>query len=212
MMNFQELQRELKDVIQDSSATIVASIPDYINEAVQQIAEDVNLPTLKKVFSLTTSTSLYYVNTASTFSGRLKYVGDSTQEYSVIDGGLEALLGLHPDVTESGDIDFIALEGNVLYYLPIPATAVALTCIGYNFPATLVNDTDTPSDIPSFYHREIIVNKAAAIAYSVIESGASEKDKTNYMLFNSMYEAGLNRLRGWASRRRSNIVTSYWSD
>lgn len=210
-MNFQELQRELKDIIQDNSATVVASIPDYINEAVQQIAEEVDLPTLKSVFSLTTSTSLYYVSTPTTFNGKLKYVGSSSKKYNILDGKLEDLLELYPDVTESGDIDSVVLEGNLLYYLPIPSTAVALTCIGYNFPATLEDDTDTPSDIPSFYHREAIVNKAAAIAYSVIESGATKEEKINFLLFNKLAEVGLNKVRAWLSRRRSSLVTSVWS-
>jgi hypothetical protein len=209
-MNYQELQRELLNLIQDASPAILVSVPDIVNEAVQGIAEEVNLPTLLRVFTVTTNTGTYYVNTSASFSGRLSYVGDSLSEYSVIDGGLEALIRLHPDVTESGDIDKVALEGNVLYYLPIPSVAVTLTCIGYNFPATLVNPTDTPSDIPVFYHREAIVNKGAAIAYSIIESGALEEDKINFKMFNGLAEAGINKIRAWAVKRRSNMVTSAW--
>ena len=211
-MNNGELQREVKALVQDGSAEVLVSVQDYVNEAVQAIAEEVKLPSLKRVFSLTTSTSLYYISTATaaSFSGKLTYVGDSTQEYSILDGGLESLLRLHPDVTEAGDIDYVVLEGSLLYYLPIPATAVTLTCIGYNFPATLVNQTDEPSDIPSFYHREAIVNKAASIAYSVIEAGASEEDKVNTKIFAGLAEGGINKIRAWAVRRRSNVVISYW--
>jgi hypothetical protein len=210
-MIFTELQREVKGIILDSSPAVIASIPDFINEAVQDIAEEVSLPSLKAVFPLVTLTTTWYINTPAGFNGVLRYVGDGKREYRIIDGGLEALIRKHPDVTEVGDIMDICLEGNVFYYLPIPSVAVTLVCIGYNFPATLVNDTDSPDDIPSLYHRESIVNKAAAKAYAVIETGADEGSKTNFTLFSGLAQAGVNKISAWASRRRTNIVTSCWS-
>jgi len=209
-MTYAELQREVKGVVKDTSANILVSIPDFVNEAVQWAAEEANIPSLKALFTVTTSTSTYYVSMPSNFSGRLSYVGDTSGQYTIVDGGLEDLIAKKLDVTLVGDIEYIAHEGNTLYYLPIPATAVTLTCIGYNVPATLTEDNDTPSDIPELLHRRLLVNKAAELAYSVIEAGETDENKINTKLFMGLAQGGLDSLRAWVVRRRSNVGTSCW--
>jgi hypothetical protein len=208
-MNFSELQRELKGLLMDQSNTILASVPDYINEAVQQVAEEVRLPELRQVSSITTSTSTYYVNMPSGFSSRLKYCGDSTGEYTILDT-LEELIRLYPSLDEDGDISYVVCEGSILYYQPIPAVAKVLTCIGYHTPATLVNDTDTPSFIPDFLHRATVVNMAAANAYAAIEDGI-EKEKVNTAVFTMLGQQGINKVREYVSRRRPVVSKSNWS-
>jgi hypothetical protein len=209
-MNYSELQRELKAIIMDQSPKILLMVPDLINEAVQNIAEEVKFPELKQVSSVTTSISTYYVNMPATFSSRLKYAGNSDGEYTVLDGGVEELIRLFPTLAETGDIQYVTLEGNILYYQPIPTVAETITCIGYHVPATLVNDTDTPSFIPEWLHREAIVNAAAVSAYNSIEDGV-EGDKVNTKVFMGLAEVGLNKIRAYISRRRPVLSTSYWS-
>jgi len=210
-MNFSEMQREVKSLIQDASPEILVSVPDFINEAVQQIAEDVKFPELKQVTSVTTSISTYYVNMPTGFSSRLRYAGNSDGEYTVLEGGVEDLIRLYPALDESGDIEYVTLEGSVLYYQPIPTVAEAITCIGYHVPATLSADTDTPSFIPSMYHRSAIVNKAAELAYTMIEAGNAEAEKINSSIFRALAEDGLNHIRAYISRRRPVLSTSNWS-
>lgn len=209
-MNYEELQREVKSIIMDQSPSILLSVPDYINEAIQQIADEIDLPTLKTIFSLITSDTTYYTNIPATFSGRLRYVGDGDVEYKPLDGGIEELLRLHPDITETGDIEDIALEGNILYHLPIPTTVKTFYCVGFNKPSTLVNNTDTPTDIPDFLHREVICNKAVALAYNVIEDGI-ENEKVNTAVFEALSKRGEDKLRTWVTRRRSPVGRSCWS-
>ena len=209
-MTFLEMQTELEGILLDSSPTIVAGIPSYINDAVQQIAEDIKFPELRQVTAVTTSTSTYYVNMPATWSSRLLYAGNLDGEYKVLDEGLLELIRLFPSLDEAGDIQYIACEGGILYYQPIPATAVSITCIGYHVPDTLVSDSDTPSFIPSYLQREAIVNKAAAIGYSIIEAG-TEGEKVNTSLFTSLAGIGLNKIREYVSRRRPVTCTSNWS-
>jgi hypothetical protein len=209
-MNFSELKRELVAVVQDASPEMLVSMPDLLNESVQQIAEEIKFPELKQITSVATSTSTYYVNMTSTFSSRLKYAGNSTGEYVILDT-LEELIQLYPGLAESGsDVDYVVLEGSILYYQPIPTTSVSITCIGYHVPDTLVNDADTPSFIPDYLHREAIVNKAAALAYNIIEDGA-DGDKVNTKVFTGLAEIGLNKLRAYVSRRRKVTSSSMWS-
>jgi hypothetical protein len=207
-MNYSELQREVKALLMDQSPTILVSIPDYINEAIGQIAEDIRFPELRQVSTVTTSTSTYYVNMPSTFSSRLKYAGNSDGQFKVLDT-LEELLQWYPALDESGDIEFVVCEGGILYYQGIPTTAEAITCTGYHTPSLLVNDTDTPSFIPFFLHREAIVNKAVAVAYNYIEDGV-EADKVNTKLFLGLAEGGLNKIREYVSRRRPVTCKSNW--
>jgi hypothetical protein len=209
IMNFSELQREVKAIILDASPAILLGIPDYINEAIQQIAEEVRFPELKQITSVNTSISTYCVNMPSGFSSRLVYAGDSSGEYKVLDGGIEDLIRLYPSLDESGDIKHLLLEGNVLYYQPIPTVVTAITCVGYFAPDTLVNDNDTPSVIPSYLHREAIVNKAAAVAYNIIEDEI-DVGKVNTKLMLSLAEVGINKIRAYISKRRSVISSSSW--
>lgn len=209
-MNYTELQYEVKGIVMDQSPYILLGIPDYINEAIQLIAEEVKFPELKQVTSVTAGIVNYYTNMPVTWSSRLNYAGNSDGEYTVLDGGLEELIRLYPTLAETGDIKHLTLEGRVLYYQPIPTTATVITCIGYHSPALLVSGTDTPDFIPSFLHREAIVNKAAMIAYNAIEDGM-EGDKVNTKIFASLAEVGLNRVRAYISRRRPVVGTSNWS-
>jgi len=209
-MNYSELQREVKSVVHDASPNILLSIPDYINESVQQIAEDIKFPELKQITSVSTSTSTYYVNMSTGFSSRLSYAGNSDGEYKVLDGGIEELIRLYPSLDEVGDVEYVTLEGSILYYHPVPAVSVNIICIGYHVPPTLVNDTDTPSFIPEYLHRETIVNNAAALAYSIIEDGI-EGEKVNTKVFMGLAAQGLNKIRAYVSRRRSVLSTSNWS-
>jgi hypothetical protein len=209
-MNYTALQQELLLLLMDQSPGILAAVPDYINESIQQIAEDVKFPELKQVCSVTTDISTYFVNMPANFSSRLLYAGDSNYEYKVLDGGIEELIKLYPSLAESGDIQHLTLEGNILYYHPIPTVAKVITCIGYCKPALLVNGTDTPSFIPDYLHRDAIVNKAAVFAYSIIEDGI-EGGMVNTKVLSGLAENGINKLRAYVSRRRSVISKSMWS-
>lgn len=208
-MNFSELQREVKSIVGDQSPTILLTIPDAINEAVAQTAEDVRFPELRQVSTVTTSISNYYVNMPVGFTGRLKYAGNSEGAYTILDE-LADLIAIYPTLAESGAVEYVVCEAGILYYQPIPAVAVSITCIGYSTPAVLVNDTDTPSFIPEFLHREVLVNKAAAVCYNIIEDGV-EGEKVNTRMFSMLAEVGVNRVREYISRRRSVTSKSVWS-
>lgn len=210
-MNFGELKTAVAELVLDTSPAIVAAIPDCINEAVLFACEEVALPSRKEVFSFASSTSTYYTLISSTFEGRVTYIGTATMEYIPLRGGLEELLQKHPDVTETGTIEDVAVEGSLIYYLPIPTTAETFTCIGLSVPATLVNDTDTPTDIPEYLHRMYICNKAAELLYTIIEDG-TEGAKVNTQIFAGLAARGLDMLRAWAVRRRNPQRPIVWSN
>lgn len=209
-MTLGEMQREFNAIVQDASAEILVSTVDYINEAVQQIAEEVNFPELKQVVAVITNPDAYYVNMPVAFSGRLKYAGNSSGKHKILDGGIDEMLEWYPSLDEQGNIIHVALDGKLLYYHPVPAEATVITCVGYAVPPLLVHELDTPSFIPDYLHREAIVNKAASIAYNTIEDGLVG-EKVNTLVFAGLAEVGLNKLRAYVSRRRCVVGKSIWS-
>lgn len=209
-MNYDELQREVRNLIDDASTDILLNVPIAVNEAVAWVAEEADLPTLKTFFSLTTIVGQAWVNFPDTFSGRLTYCGTSDGEISIIEGGLEALVRLYPTLAEDGDVEYVAVEGSLLWYQPIPSDATVLSCVGFNITTDLVLNTDIPSSIPVLYHRSAIVNKAVSILYDSIED-ALEGGKPNTMHYRGLAEIGLNDVRTWVSKRRVNKVVNTWS-
>jgi hypothetical protein len=206
-MNFGELQREFKTVVQDASAEILASMPDFINEALLQVCEETRPPSLKVIFSQSLSMSVAWVNTPTLFSGKLTYVGDNNGEIKVLNT-LEDMIREYPTMTETGTVECVVLQGKVLWYQKIPTVSTTLACIGYNSPAALSSPNDTPEDIPTYLHRGLLVNKAAANAYSIIEDAIEDKDKINTKLFLSLYEQSKHQMLAWVSSRRTNISVS----
>jgi hypothetical protein len=210
-MNYSELQRELKTLVQDASPEILLMIPDAINEAVQELAYEISFPSLKSVSTVTTSTTYYYVSMPSGFNGKLLYCGTSDGECTVLHGGLAELMQLYPSLDDTGEVVHVALEGSILYYQGMPSTAETLYCLLYSNPDVLTNDTDTPSCIPEYYHREAIVYRAAVKCFNAIEDALELKSKPNTEYYTNLALAGKNKLHAWVSKRRINIGTSVWS-
>jgi hypothetical protein len=169
-MDFSEMQRELKAIITDASPAILLSIPDIINETYKLAIDKIGVQGLKTTYSLTTSTTLAYTVFPSTFSGKFTYVGNAEGPLQVYNS-LEDMAVDYPVLDEVGAVESTAVENQLLWYQPIPATAETITVIGYATPADLVNDTDTTTYLPDFLHRGIIVYGAAASVFNLIEDG-----------------------------------------
>jgi hypothetical protein len=211
-MTYKELQDAVAAKVLDTSPTIVAMIPDVINEAIGQIADEVPLPSLKSLGTITTVVGQEWVNISSTitnFSGRLLYIGTANGGITVVDGGLEQLVQSYPKAGESGDIGAVALEGNILWYRNTPTVATTLTIVYYKEPALLTSDSHVPSDLPWMLHRDLIVNKASSIIFDHIEEGL-EGNKVNMQSCLGQYEIAKNKLSAWLHKRRLNVGRSVW--
>ncbi len=209
-MNLGEIVAEVRTNLKDQRSDVLVSIQDYVNEAYQWVAAESCLPSLKSVTTLNTALSLAYTSFAATFDGRLLYCGTTSGELNVLDGGLTELIERHPDLTEEGDVEDVAVEGATLWYACIPATVTSLICLVYNKPAELTLDTDTPSALPVYLHREILVNKACAIGYSIIEDGL-EGERPNTSFYEAKALIGKAKLDAWIEKRRGHLRRSVWS-
>ena len=209
-MNLGEIVTEVRINLKDQRADVLASIQDYINEAYRWVAGETTLPSLKTLFTVDTVLSQAYTTITGNFDGRLLYCGTSEGKISVLDGGVFELLENHPDLTEAGDVEHVAVEGSTLWYAKVPETATTLICLGYYTPALMTANTDTPSAIPDYLHRGLLVNKASAIGFSIIEDGL-EGERPNTSFYEREADKALMLLKGWVEKRRGHLRRGVWS-
>ena len=207
-MNFKELQVAVWERWQDKSKTLEAMLPAIVNEAVQIAAEEADLPSLRVLGTVTTSLTLPYKALPTGFSGKLRFIGNTYGKISIV--ALEELLSEYPLLDKLGDVHIVAVSGSLLYYQGVPTTATVLPILYFQNPPTLTTDIGIPDCIPEFLHREVIVTKAAAIGYDLIEDG-TEGSKPNTSACLGEYAIGLNKLREYIGKRKTHMTRSVWT-
>lgn len=207
-MNFLELQDEVQIVLQDNSNDIVSRIPGWINDSMEMVIDRVDMPGFKSLISVDTVVSQAYASLPSDCSGRILYASDGKNELEVV--SLEWLLEDCPGMNEEGNIDFVAVEGSLIYYHKIPSVATTLTILHRRMPDLLVNDNDEPSGIPRHLQRGVLVTGAAMLGYDFIEDGL-EGDKVNTAAQTILYRKGLYEILNWVAKRVPHRTRSVWT-
>lgn len=211
-MNLEEIRDEVKLLVQDDGFDDEA-IDDYINQALMDSTWQLMLPSLKRLDTVTTSTSVAYVSVSALeggFSGKLVRVYDSDGEEVETVSSLELLMDSYGNLTETGDIEQCCLEGNILWYAKIPTVAETLTLLYYRNVEMLVRDSDVASDIPEFCHRPLLVHGAAWMMFDVFEDGL-DGAKVNTLSHRGHYEGGIVKVREWLGRNNKHYISSCWS-
>ena len=207
-MNLEELTDEVEITLQDTSFN--AKLVGWVNDAVDKIIDEANVPGFKSIITVDTVLSKAYANLPSDCSGRILYAGNSSKE---LEGGvvsLEELLEIYPGFADAGDVVHIAIEGSLMYYQYIPAVAQTITLLHRRKPTRMILDDDEPEGIPEHLHREVIVPKAAEIGFSLIEDGI-EGEKVNTISQGITYRKGLYAVREWVAKRIPHRTRSIWS-
>ena len=213
-MNLGELRDEVKLLVQDGSFTD-GQVDSWINQVVADACAQCMLPSLKRMGIVATDTALAYVSVAAMtggFSGRLIKVLNGEGVPVGIVPSVELLMTEYGAMDEAGDIESCCLEGTTLWYAKIPAVSENLTLLYFCNPEELVDDADVPSDIPTFIHRQLIVNGAAAIAYDLIEGGDLDAEgRVNTRVYSGMAQDGMRKLQEWLGRNKKHYISSLWS-
>ena len=207
-MNLSELKDEVTIALGDTS--FESKLTGWINDAVEQVIDDANVPGFKEMLFVDTVVDQSYTTLDATCSGRILYAGTATAELA---GGvvtLEHMLKMYPSMSEEGDVEYIVIEGSTMYYQKIPTIATALTLLHRRKPVAMVEDEDEPEGIPSHLHLGVLVPKAANIGFDLIEDGAEGK-KVNTIAQVIKYNKGLHDLRCWVAKRVPHRSTSIWS-
>lgn len=189
-----------------------AELNTLINEGFANAAMEVVLPGLKRIDTVQTVEDTAYVSLTALdggFSGRLRRVG-SADAVTVLKS-LEELMDLYPGMDETGEaVEYVALEGNNLWYQPIPSSVQTLNVLYLQNPATLSADIDIPSDFPNNLHNGIGVCWAAYRIWE-IEEDEQEGNRVNTVHYLSMYENAVQKLREHIARSRRHCLMS-WED
>jgi len=206
-MNFSELQDEVSIKLQDASTDVTDRIGAWINEIVSVSIEEADVPGFKSFTSVDTVLSQAYLNLPSECSGKVLYVGNGDSGFDI--KTLDDLLQDYPDMAEVGDVEAVAVEGNLLYYQKIPAPVETLVLLFKRNTIDMVNPTDTPDTIPAYLHRDVIVCGAAMLGFDIIEDGI-EEEKVNTRAQSMQYRKGMTRLSEFGARRRKHMSRSVW--
>ena len=207
-MNLGQLKDEVIIVLGDTSFN--SKLTDWINGAVEQIIDDANVPGFKEILSVDTVLATAYATLGATCSGRILYVGTATAE---LVGGvvtLEHMMKMYPGMAEVGDVEYVAVEGNTLYYQGIPSAVTPLTLLHRRKPVYMVGDDDEPEGIPPHLHLNVIVPRAAMFGFDRIEDGM-EGEKVNTISQSIRYKQGLHDVMCWVAKRVPHRSTSIWS-
>lgn len=207
-MVLSDIVTEVELAVNDSTFTS-DMLTGYINDTYREVVGRCLVPDLKRVDVVTTTNNAYVSLSTlkSGFSGVLSRVYDSDGNSLRIFNKLEFLSDLNGNLTTSGELAAVALEGNTLWYADIPSIPEVLTVIYYALPDLLVNDNDVPSYIPDFLHRQILVNGAAAIAWDYIEGGI-EGLKVNARSRLLSMESGVVKFREWLGKNRKHYIST----
>lgn len=179
MATFAELQSKVANILQDTS--LVADIPDYLNQAVSEIAGglpstlgSVVTPPLPNLFTIDTVETV--IDTASvampaSFQRNLQFATNSAGiEIDVFDSMIE-FAQFYPLMTASGSVQAVVEQGGRLYYQRIPTAAETLTLHFYKLPTEMTLNTDIPTCIPLHLQLPLLVNHAAFKLFELIEDG-----------------------------------------
>lgn len=218
-MNLEQIRREVENLVDDPSYDS-ETIDQYINQALEYVAANVLLPTLRRIGVVSTVVNQAYSDIRSigsdSFSGILKRVIRSDGKFPQVYANLELFLDDYPTLDQEGDVEAVCLDGFTLWYQKIPAESSNLTVLCYINPSPLVDDKDTPPlDVPSHLHRKLFVNGASYMIYDQIEDGIDgEKINTTSNFFHSFEErspdSGITKLREWLGKRRAHHISSVW--
>ncbi len=219
-MNLGDMVTEVDNIV-DESGFSTADITVYINQAVQYAAAQVDLPDLKKLVTGTTVLAQPYCSLESVdggFGGRVSRASDpNIAIYPNLDLLMdEYVTYAYQDLTQAGDVEAIALEGNNLWYQYVPAEEANIILLVYQNPATLEANADIPSAFPAHLHRQLFVHGAAYMMFDQIEDGLEgQKVNTNAHFMQSFSEqnrhSGITKLREWLGKNRTHWKSSVWT-
>ena len=210
-MNYLELQDEIILLVDSSTPEIDALVPGLVNDAVLAIANEpgVILPSLKSIVSVNTVAAQGYTSIPVGYDSKVIYASVGGLEVET-KSTIEDLLKEGYDFSTEGEIEALAVEGNVLWYANTPADVTAITMLLYKNPVTLVEDTDVPEEIPVHLHRSLIIPYVAKTMFDMIEQ-EDDTTKTQTQVQELFYEKGLVKLREYLAARRRGMSRSIWN-
>jgi len=210
---------EVSNIVDDVGFS-TEDIVDYINQAIQYAAQQVDLPDLKGLVTVKTTVSQPYSTLASALGVQYGRILRASDPSIAIYPNLQLLLDEYSsygylDLTEGGDVEAVALEGRTLWYQYVPVVATDLVFLVYQNPTDLADADDVPSDFPSHLHRSLFVHGAAYYMFDQIEDGLEGTKVNTAAHFGRSFDegsrhSGITKLREWVGKNRKHWKSSIW--
>jgi hypothetical protein len=189
-MNLGELESALNLAVNDKS--LVGYFTGWINNAILELAADLELPALKTVtptaLPVTTDTWLFALPTD--FQKKLFRCTDENYTRVRRYRTLEALDRLDIDHDEMGD-NVIAVAVSEIQIGVYPLANDTLHLWYYRKPTVLTRASDAPTCIPSAYHDRVIIPKATLKAYEHLQDQVENFDPKGLQYWQGKLAAGL---------------------
>lgn len=145
-MNYTDLVQQIKDQLEYSETTFVASIPDFVKRAEERIFRMVQIPDLRRVSTSTFVASNEFVSMPTDYL--------STYSFAVTDGSgilsymlskeYEFIQTSYPDNTVEGLPRFYAIvDDDTIQVAPVPDTTYAIEMYYFYLPTSIVTAENT---------------------------------------------------------------------
>lgn len=169
-MNFEQLQLECRSVLQDP--TVESSIPTWLNDSMDEIAAQFEIPALRlhKPATLVTTDDewVYPVATSLTAPTGMPDFAFQKKVFRVASESTPLGFVLEVPMTILDDVDFahsqtgdavlrVAVEDDTIGIYPMANDTLNVWC--YRRPVPMVEDTDEPDGMPPDYGYRVLVPK-----------------------------------------------------
>lgn len=209
-MKLKAIREEVIRLVEDKGYDSI-TIDSWVNMALQECADKVDVPEFKRIFTVETATDVGYVSLKEKITGyggrvkKVRYDGSDLRRYVSLD---EMLIDFD-DLETAGDIEAFCMEGRLLWYAKIPETAVNLLVLAYINPEPLSRSNEEADWMPENCQYKILVGGACAKIFDEKEEEDSGKPVTRR--YEKMVEEGYVDLKSWISRNRVNLTYSCWT-
>ncbi len=145
-MNYTDLVQQIKDQLEYSETTFVASIPDFVKRAEERIFRMVQIPDLRRVSTSNFVASNEFVTVPTDYL--------STYSFAVTDGSgilsymlnkeYEFIQTSYPDNTIEGLPRFYAIvDDDTIQVAPVPDSTYAIEIFYFYLPTSIVSSQNT---------------------------------------------------------------------
>ena len=173
------------------------AILGFLNKGIREIAGTIDLPELRTSDSVDTSTSYNYVTMPSDYQKKCFIVASVDNEFRVDKPGelyqYHRFINRYPVSNAGSSVSDVVINGNTLFYDPIPDTSEELRVEYLRAPIALVTGSATPDGIPAHLHESLLVSFAAKEIFNLIEDGLEGK-KVNTKMNEELYRRALQEL------------------
>ena len=194
-MDADALIERVQLVIQDTSFDEDV-ILGYLNKGIREISGAIDLPELRVFATVEAGTTDNFVAMPANYQRKCFTVVHVADERRIDRPGelyqYHRFLSRHPVADTGSSVDDVAINGNTLFFDPLPDSAETLRVEYLRAPVALASGA-SPDGIPVHLQESLLVPFASKEIYNLIEDGI-EGQKINYQANEGLYRAALSEL------------------